>query len=258
MLINLPTINGEIEVGITIGVDAALPDEQKLPIVYQRNIPAPMDMIKAVCLDFAYTQAQTDQARRLLLNGVCACLDVGLICTAQALAVGDWKQTVQVPEISAERGLLLRSFLNLEDMKRAITIILATKANWWLMNHHVGQGTVQGYIKKALEVFYEQRVTEDLVHAAHCLGHYASTLKVLHLAGMQGIREVVSIVQTEGSGVNLTPDAKLRFSSMPAGTHRLAVAFEAAKRLVRSSYAAYCPGVEDFETLPQLRTNVMA
>lgn len=45
---------------------------------------------------------------------------------------------------------------------------------------------------------------------------------------------------------------------MPAGTHRLTIAYEAAKRLVRSIYVAYCPGIEDFGVLPQLRNSVLA
>lgn len=45
---------------------------------------------------------------------------------------------------------------------------------------------------------------------------------------------------------------------MPAGTHRLTIAYESAKRLVRSVYISYCPGIEDFAVLPALRNSVLA
>jgi hypothetical protein len=52
-------------------------------------------------------------------------------------------------------------------------------------------------------------------------------------------------------------DAKLRFASNPAGTHRLAVCYEAAKRLSKYQYAYYCPGISEFNVLPQWRRVIL-
>jgi hypothetical protein len=30
-------------------------------------------------------------------------------------------------------------------LRQAATVVLGTKANWWLTNHHVGQGEMTGY-----------------------------------------------------------------------------------------------------------------
>lgn len=43
---------------------------------------------------------------------------------------------------------------------------IVTKANYWLMNHHTGQGTIAGYIKKVLDVFYPNQTTDQLISAA--------------------------------------------------------------------------------------------
>lgn len=235
------------------------PEDQKLPIMRQGRDPVPPVIVKAVCLDFACNQTRhsSDQAKRLLLNGVCAALDLGLICMYHENPDGDWRWQQDFPKITDERVNLFKELLTVEDMKKAVTIILATKSNWWLMNHYIGQGGVQGYVKKVLEIFYEQCVTEDIIHAVHCLGRYTSTLKVLWLAGIRNIKVVTPVIHTEAVMPKFADNIKLRFTSMPAGTHRLAVAFEAAKRLVRSSYAAYCPAIQDFLVLPELRANVI-
>ncbi|KMQ88295.1 peptide abc transporter atp-binding protein [Lasius niger] len=87
---------------------------------------------------------------------------------------------------------------------------------------------------KVLEVFYNGRPSDAVVIAAQSLGHFTSTLHVLSLAGIGGLRAVDAVVQAAGSSVSLTAEAKIQFGSMSADTHRLAIVYEAAKRLVRS------------------------
>lgn len=136
-------------------------------------------------------------------------------------------------------------------MTKTITV---TKANVWLMNHHTGQGQVAGYVKKVLDVFYPNAVTDQVVTAAHNLGHFTNTLCILKL-GIEHIRDATPVVWMPDA-ITLSADCKLRFTSMPAGTHRLVIAYEAAKRLVRSVYGVYCPGVQEFATIPALRAQV--
>jgi len=76
----------------------------------------------------------------------------------------------------------IEAIVNIEAINTAITVAIATKANFWLMNHHTGQGQVAGYVKKVLEVFYPNAVTDQVVSAAHNLGHFCSTLNILSLA----------------------------------------------------------------------------
>lgn len=85
------------------------------------------------------------------------------------------------------------------------------------MNHHTGQDVVAGYVKKVLDVFYKDQVSKAMMSAAHSLEHFTNTLKVLRIAGVQGLL-CVPITIAE-SALILFQDAKLRFQSMPAGTH---------------------------------------
>lgn len=259
--IELPEINGEIEAGITVGVDASLPDEKKLPIRHIGNLPGTHSIIKTHALSWALTQYNDREARRMFMNGIAGILDIGAVRHTNNIPDGDWKKIqVMTEPAEAEAADIKNRIIEIvtrDEIVRAITIAVATKANYWLMNHHTGQGAVAGYVKKVLDLFYRDNVTEQMVSAAHTLGHFASTLGILSMAGIRNIRPSVPITQAEGSGLKLSADAKLRFSSMPAGTHKCGVAFEAARRLVRSVYAQYCPNVEEFVQIPQIKGEIM-
>lgn len=261
VFVDLPSINGNIEAGITVGVDSSLPDENKLPILYQGGRICARNLVKVVAGHWATRQRFiTDaQAKSLLLNGIIGLIDLGLLTTCNDIPDGDWKKIQAHDPITEEESREIAKAVTQENVAKAIAIIVTTKANFWLLNHHTGQGQVQGYVKKILDVcvFYGGNVTEQVVTAAYTLGHYTSTLKILTIAEVRSIRPSDTIIQCEGSNLTLSQDAKLRFQSMPAGTHRLGVAYESAKRLVRGVYAKYCPGLSDFTHLPRIREMVM-
>lgn len=260
--IELPEINGDIEAGITVGVDSSLPDEKKLPIRHIGPLPSTHAIIKTHTLSWALTQFGDFEARKLFMNGIAGILDIGAVRHAGGVPDGDWKRVqISVDPTDVDQEEIKRKILEIitrDDIKKAVTIAVATKANYWLMNHHTGQGAVAGYVKKVLDISYKDKVSDQLVSAAHSLGHYASTLGILNMAGMRGLRPTVAITQAEGSSLSLSADAKLRFASMPAGTHKCGVAFEAAKRLVRSIYVQYCPNVTDMAAIPQTRASIMS
>lgn len=148
--------------------------------------------------------------------------------------------------------------MSTDEMKRSVTVAVATKANFWLMNHHTGQGAVAGYVKKVLDLFYKDRVTDQLVSAAHNLRHLTSTLGILRITGIGDLRAAAAVTSNPNTTLVMSQDAKLRFQSMPAITHRLAVRYESAKRLIRSIYASFCPSVAEMQALPGLRAAVNA
>lgn len=253
----LPSINGEVEAGITIGVDASLPDDKKLPILISAGKIAAHNLVKQNAALWAYKQFNDATARQLFTNGVMALIDTGCICTVGGVVDGDYYYTQVTTAPTQVDKEAIEALVNRETMAKALTVVIATKVNFWLMNHHTGQDQVAGYVKKVLKVFYPNAVSDQLVSAAHNLGHFCSTLYILGIAGIKHIRKTVSILKTEDSKIILSAETKLRFSAMPAGTDRIAIAYEAAKRLVRSVYAAYCPGVEDFSIIPETRDKIL-
>ncbi|KAM0726700.1 hypothetical protein ACS0PU_007884 [Formica fusca] len=255
--IDIPSINGAIEAGITIGVDSSLPEDKKLPILMQGVAPAALAVVKQHAALWAYVQFTDATARRLFVNGVLGVIDTGLIYAVQDLPDGDWVKANVAQQATAVQKQAIEGIVVRDDMLKAVTVAVATKANFWLMNHHTGQGQVAGYVKKVLDVFYPNAVNDQVVSAAYNLGHFTSTLRVLGLAEIAGLKVSVPFVRAEGASITLSADSKLRFTSMPAGTHRLAIAYEAAKRLVRSVYGVYCPAVEDFAAIPELRARII-
>lgn len=170
---------------------------------------------------------------------------------------GDWDTTARDVELSDDDVKRVNGYLNDVNIRKALTIIVATKANWWQMNHHVGQGEVAGYVKKVLGIYFPGVIPSAAVEMAHTVGHWCSTLAILGLAGVEGIRNTTPLQYKDTLTITLSDDAKLRFASFPAGTHRLVVAFESAKRLVKSPLAAFCPSVTEFAAIPITRNAVM-
>ncbi|XP_011701116.1 PREDICTED: uncharacterized protein LOC105457888 isoform X1 [Wasmannia auropunctata] len=253
----LPSINSKIEAEIILQIDASLPDDQKLPILYQAGAAAQHKLIKQNALVWAYNRFADENARKLFVNGVAGILDLGLVRKAGDVSDGDWRATNVTESFTADIIKNIASLVTVNEMKKGLTIAVATKVNYWLINHHIGQGTVAGYVKKVMDIFFDgMQVSDQMITAVHSLGHFTSTLGVLSAVGMKNIRNSVAITHVEGALVSLA-DIKLRFESLPAGTGRLKIAYESAKRLMRSFYAQYCPGVDDFKNLPKIRKNIL-
>ena len=82
----------------------------------------------------------------------------------------------------------------------------------------------------------------------HLIGHWNSTLYFLERAGVDGVRKTVPAWGGEPLyPITFLDDARLRFSSFPAGTHRLAVAYEGAKKLIANRISRLCPEVSNLK-----------
>ncbi|PNF35906.1 hypothetical protein B7P43_G08569 [Cryptotermes secundus] len=130
------------------------------------------------------------------------------------------------------------------------------------MNHHVGQtadkNMAAGYVQKVLLFKFGSPLPANIVRAVHMLGHYISTRYILTLAGIPNILSTDCRVGSDTYEIRFAEDAKLRFNAPPAGTHRLAICFEAARHVSKDQYAHFCPELSDFTVLPGWRASVMA
>jgi hypothetical protein len=123
------------------------------------------------------------------------------------------------------------------------------------MDHHVGQrgdrNTAAGYVQKVLLLKFGAPLPSNIVQVAHMLGHYASTRFILNRAGIPNILDTDSRVGPDVYDIRFADNAKLRFNAPPAGTHRLAVCPEAARRLPKYQFSHFCPNISDFTVLPK-------
>ncbi len=81
----------------------------------------------------------------------------------------------------------IQKIVTVEDMRHVVMMIVATKANFWLCNHHTGQGSIQGYANKVSEVVFGVTADIEFTHVAHAIGHWCSTTIILDRAGIAGI-----------------------------------------------------------------------
>jgi hypothetical protein len=150
--------------------------------------------------------------------------------------------------------------INRDSLTTANTVICATKVNFLLMNHHVGQtgdrNTAAGYVQEVLLSKFGTPLPPNIVQVSHMLGHYASTRFILSKAGIPNILDTESRVG-DAYEIRFADNAKLRFNAPPAGTHRLAVCHEAARRLSKYQFSHFCPEISDFTVLPKWKATIM-
>lgn len=250
IVVNLPALNGNYEVGIAVGTDAALAEEKKLNLYASSTCTAiwAWDRFASSPIRAHYAAAA------YVCHSLAFCRTVG----TSNDKCGDYIKVKGALQVTEVLRVALEAAITSDVVLCASTVIIATKANFWATNHHTGQGGATGYIKKVLDLKMPNVAENERTEYAHTVGHWASTRYILSLALIGGIRTTQPAFEGPKCTLVLTTDAKQRFSSMPAGTHRLAVSIEAAKRLLRTNLARACPEVADFVALPAMRDAVVA
>jgi uncharacterized membrane protein YgcG len=125
-------------------------------------------------------------------------------------------------------------------------LLNSTKISWWQTNHHTGAGRVTTYVKKACDTAFPMGMTDrvDCMTIIYNAGHWVSTHMVLWHLGIRTGVEMSSVGRwflVEGGAVTdarderllffASSDAKMRVTSLPAGTARHA--------LVESAYVQF-------------------
>jgi hypothetical protein len=255
--IKLPKFDGYLVAGIAAGVDPTLPDSDKLPVHGETTLEVYNNAIAwALSKNF-----QDDRTNLLFVSGVAIIVGCGMLRTRNGIPDGDWYESNSAYEISEESGKELSEKINHDTMTIANTIICATKVNFWLMNHHVGQradrNIAAGYVQEVLLLKFGNPLPPNIVCVADMLGKYASTRFILTKAGIPNILETESRVGSDVYEIMFGDDFKLKFRALPAGTDRLAVCHEAARRLSKYPFSHFCPDISDFTVLPQWKTAIM-
>ena len=236
--INLPSINGAYELGLSVGIDAGVSDDLKLPILNTEDDTAvyrSMVAFIATSPTFDSWGLHAKQYLAAAATGICQTKlvrmrEVGSDLLAhninQLIPDGDWK-SISVPVNATDEQINSLSpsvFQNPSLVQSMLLCISATKANWWSMNHHTGQGVMVGYALKVANVHLVDLQDNIKMQLMHLIGHWCSTIYVLTRAGVEGLRATVPAWGTEpGHPITFSDDARLKFASFPAGTHRLAV-----------------------------------
>lgn len=230
----MPAINGVIEAGIAAGVDPELTDNDKL------HIPAGHFGARAASMMSAYWAYNRFSSEPRWRKEYAICAATAVLLGFAGHGDGD---NITVPNMTPVPDEVKHELaFTQKDLSRCLTVMLGTKINWWLMNHHTGQGVVVGYAKKVGMVSYELKEEEiqdsGYTKFAHTVGHWCSTKFVLRELGIQHI--VAYDRPAAAIQFKATEDLKLRLTSPPAGTHKHTVAVAAVKRLILHCVRGYC------------------
>ena len=146
----------------------------------------------------------------------------------------------------------LKTYCTSENAGRALTLIIASKFNWFTTNHHVGQGHATTFITKMamnsckMMQGTETSISETAKDAIWEVGHWASTHLCMNLMGMRtGVRVAAHPSGSPIDTAKLAEDMKLRCDAAPAGMAKAALLFSAIKLYHRNMLWLVAPGFED-------------
>lgn len=169
LVIELPNINGHYEAGIAASSEASLAPELSLPILIQSNTSAAASATNAAIWAQASAanslKIKNKDITSLLGAGAYACIIFGLCRKRASTENMDCDAHITTEPATSKPGVDYGSAITADNLRRALTVIIATKANYWCMNHHTGQGGVQGYVAKVMRSFGYPRCGETVMRS---------------------------------------------------------------------------------------------
>jgi hypothetical protein len=226
----IPGFNGETYAGLAVVGDSRLPPNQRLKVVLHADLATCASM-SAVATVTAWPFAAEPKQKALIAAAAYACVYYGLTgnLDGEVGNAGEY-EVVEIATISAANVAATRALLTVENITFAVTLILATKINFWQMNHHVGSVGGSAFINKVMAMLLGTAAIPEDITVAHSFGHWCSTHVVFEIIGIVTRIEVAPIVagaEVNRARIHITDDFKLRIQGMPAGAakHGLCHAF---------------------------------
>nr|ASA47300.1 hypothetical protein [Wilkie qin-like virus] len=257
---NLPVLqlNGVAEFGLSAGVDPGILPEHRLRLVPRAQLlTTPMEV------QFAHAMASVVRvpppgslARSLLIAGVYQIL-VGRwhgiwpdVPVGHRTIDGVVEATVVPANIVTDEIIAMCEELNAmtpDEHSNAALLVLSTKVNYWLINHHTGQGAPQSFARKVIDRLEDGPVTADseIAAIAYRLGHAVDSRLVLNdwLHRIYPDMPVRNPYPNAPAGYFSIPiptrDVTVRLSSLPAGCGKLTFVREVLRRAAASPYAGF-------------------
>lgn len=280
----LPEINGAFSAGIAQGTEAALNEEEKLDVLAIEKVnpatPAVGDTPAKASTYSLYDRATTikmtlaylyDKLRAtnkpekvvsFLLQSANVALSFGLLRKLDQVKDGDWKlqmgSLLTEAMVTKERNEAIKASLDRYTVTTVVSVLAATKVNWWKENHHTGQGEGSGrYITKAFNALIGENFNAEWRTAVHRAGHWCSTRFLLETLGVKNIIRTEPVIRGTAT-VTATDDVKLRLASSPAGTGRMSILYAILRSFLNSPAIYMVPHPEDFTSVKDEYNKMMA
>ena len=201
--------------------------------IYSRD---DQDVYKPVYMkaeDSFITERDTVDPKYTKLDGVTSCYDLSApLCDIKHMTAAEvTKALIGMKELKKAGGeSVLQSYTTTEALKDAVTVLIATKMNYFQTNHHTGAGQMTHFISKILTGIYPSASSvgtgarSEMQPAAWRVGHWASTHVALNTMGVRtGIRVILHPATIREFAINLADDFKIRVDCPPAGIAKYAI-----------------------------------
>lgn len=250
--IHLPPFNGNIQVGLAANTDLSLPAAERLVVVIKGD--AHESGLFTAAATLATMPAQMSQeGRSIVANAAYSCIAFGLTGkigdNPNDARGGDYRalppEAVTQDQINAAEALISE-----QGIVISLTLMLATKLNWWTTNHHTGQGELSPYIVKVTSSICPNWIDQELRKWMHAIGHWCSTHRMLLMLGIATPAEFHPLVD-DGiiDSPTISQDVVLRTSAMPAGTARHSISSAIIKRHAGNKIFMFSTKVQDMVNL---------
>ena len=148
----------------------------------------------------------------------------------------EMEESIQIAIDSQKGSGWLLSYCTSELVGKALTLMVATKFNWYQTNHHVGQNHATSFIVKIAANTCpfmqnsEHSISESAKSAIWEIGHWVSTHLCMNLMAMRTRKRISAHPSGSPIGTaNLADDMKIRWDSAPAGMAPAALLYSAMK-----------------------------
>ena len=246
-------MNGSLDVGIAVGIDPGLKEADRLQVhegAGVNNETAKMLTLKQLYNHCSIVKKFDKTVCEYAVLGVYAALEMGIISEDSTDVVRS-----DLSGVAENHADILIKGENLRERTAvALTLLVATKATWWATNHHLGDTYCNKmcgrYLLKVIKNAVGGELVENAKDMCYLYGHSCSTRNVLAQCGIAGVVLDPPVIPANGH-ISVARDAKLRFSSFPAGTHRLTLCAEILERMWGSTALFLVPSPSDFSKIAE-------
>lgn len=224
--------NGITEVGLAAGADAVLNPDRKLRVL--RNCHDPAKLIECALSYLETTSISDPIGKRIIVAAIYALFNYDLVRLDKLELDHVW--------VTSKGNVVNQIVPTVKEIMEALTLIIATKVNFYSTNHHTGQSIVTGYPAKVVKAIYENWDLSIATDTLHTIGHWASTPLMFRIFGLEHDESAVGT--GKGYTVSISRDIALRLDSTPAGTAKLGLCYNIASRLRGHEILPYVPNID--------------
>jgi hypothetical protein len=250
LVICLPDFNGTFAAGVTAFAEAGLPDLQKLQVPDNDELTSHVASVYTAAATIAHLgprYAARTETNIIVATAAYAAVRSGLVYTRFAHSdnigrPGSDFVRVATAGITQDQIDLAEGLIDLNRVSVVITLALAKKFNYWMTNHHVGQGGWASYVLKEVRALVPDLANDAFKRELHMFCHLFGTYGSLRL--FQILTPVcLNPLYAEPKVPSISEDFIIRNDALPAGTAKITIVDTAIRKTKSSPLWGACPNL---------------